>query len=60
MPMRGHWRLTWPGSEAILAPGDTCLVPANLSHSVVPSMTGEASLYHIVGTDDAPGPTRHP
>jgi len=23
----------------------------------VPSMTGEASLYHIVATDDAPGAT---
>jgi quercetin dioxygenase-like cupin family protein len=60
MPMRGHWRLTWPAGEAILAPGDTCLVPANLPHAAVPSMTGEASLFHVVGTDDAPGPTWRP
>jgi quercetin dioxygenase-like cupin family protein len=64
MPMRGHWRLTWgangSGSEAILAPGDTCLVPANLAHAVLPSMTGEASLYHVVGTDDPPGATWRP
>lgn len=58
MPMRGHWRLTWAeGGAAVLAPGDTCLVPANLPHAAVPSMTGEASLYHIVGTGDPPGPT---
>ncbi len=60
MPMRGHWRLTWPGNEAILAPGDTCLVPAGLPHAIVPSMTGEASLYRVIGTSDAPGPTWHP
>jgi quercetin dioxygenase-like cupin family protein len=60
MPMRGHWRLAWQGGEDVLAPGDTCLVPANLPHAAVPSMTGEASLYHVVGTDDAPGPTWHP
>jgi quercetin dioxygenase-like cupin family protein len=57
MPMRGHWRVTWSGGSATLAPGDTMSVPANLPHAAVPSMTGEASLYHIVGTDDAPGPT---
>lgn len=57
MPMRGHWRLMWEGGEAVLNPGDTCLVPANLAHTAVPSMTGEASLYHVVGTDDPPGAT---
>jgi quercetin dioxygenase-like cupin family protein len=57
MPMRGHWRLTWPDGAATLNPGDTCLVPAHLPHAAVPSMSGEASLFHIVGTDDAPGPT---
>ena len=58
MPMRGHWRLTWPEGEAVLNPGDTCLVPAGLLHSAVPSMSGEASLYHVVGTDDPAGLTR--
>ncbi|HMO09679.1 MAG TPA: cupin domain-containing protein [Paracoccaceae bacterium] len=57
MPMRGHWRLTWSGGEAVLNPGDTALVPAGLPHAVVPSMTGEASLYHVTGTDDPAGAT---
>lgn len=57
MPMRGHWRLTWPDGEAVLNPGDTCLVPAGLPHAAVPSMTGEASLNHVVGTSDPAGPT---
>ncbi|TVS01681.1 MAG: cupin domain-containing protein [Rhodobacteraceae bacterium] len=58
MPLRGHWRLTWEGGEATLNPGDTCLVPENLPHAVVPAMTGEASLYQVIGTDDPAGPTR--
>jgi hypothetical protein len=32
-------------------------VPENLAHSAVPSMTGEAAMYHIVGTDDPAGLT---
>ncbi|MEO1640920.1 MAG: cupin domain-containing protein [Pseudomonadota bacterium] len=57
MPMRGHWRVDWDGGSATLAPGDTMSVPENLPHSAVPSMTGEASLYHIVATGDPAGPT---
>jgi mannose-6-phosphate isomerase-like protein (cupin superfamily) len=57
MPMRGHWRLIWEGGATVLNPGDTCLVPAHLPHTTVPSMTGEASLYHVVGTGDPPGAT---
>jgi quercetin dioxygenase-like cupin family protein len=57
MPMHGHWRVTWAGGTATLNPGDTCSVPAGISHSFVPSMTGEASLYHVVGTDDPAGVT---
>ncbi|MEM8851167.1 MAG: cupin domain-containing protein [Pseudomonadota bacterium] len=63
MPMRGHWHLTWGGAggdnggETTLAPGDTVSVPAGLPHAAVPSMTGEAALYHIVGTDDPAGPS---
>lgn len=57
MPMRGHWRVTWEGGDATLAPGDTMSVPEGLPHAAVPSMTGEASLYHIVGTADPAGPT---
>ena len=57
MPMRGHWRLNWDGGSTVLNPGDTCLVPAGLLHGAVPSMSGEASLFHILGTDDPAGLT---
>lgn len=57
MPVRGHWRVTWDGGSTTLAPGDTMSVPEDLMHSAVPSMTGEASLYHIVATNDPAGPT---
>ena len=45
MIMRGHWRLSWNGHEKVLAPGDTCAVPPGMSHSLAPSMTGEASPF---------------
>jgi len=57
MPMRGHWRVTWGSGHATLAPGDTMSMPEGIAHSVVPSMTGEAALFHVVGTDDAAGHT---
>ena len=57
MPMHGHWRVIWQGGEATLAPGDTMSVPENLMHTAVPSMTGDASLFHIVATDDPAGAT---
>ena len=57
MPARGHWRLTWAGGEAVLAPGDTASVPAGLEHAAVPAMEGEAALYHVVATDDPAGPS---
>ncbi|MDX8351449.1 cupin domain-containing protein [Cognatiyoonia sp. IB215182] len=57
MPMRGHWRLLWDGGEATLNPGDTVSVPENLMHTAVPAMTGEASLFHVIATDDPAGPT---
>jgi len=59
MPMRGHWRVVWDGGAATLAPGDTMSVPENLPHAAVPSMTGEAALYHVVATCDAAGATWH-
>ena len=59
MPVHGHWRVIWTGGEATIGPGDTCMIPADLDHTAVPSMSGEASLYHIVGTDDPAGPTWH-
>ena len=61
MPMRGHWRLTWEHdgglAGATLNPGDTCLFPPNVAHTATPSMSGEASLFHILGTDDPAGLT---
>ena len=62
MPMRGYWRLTWgdqggAGGSTVLNPGDTCLVPAGLPHGFEPSMSGEASLFHVLGTDDPAGLT---
>jgi quercetin dioxygenase-like cupin family protein len=57
MPMRGHWRLSWEGGTTALNPGDTVAVPPGLAHSVVPAMTGEASMYRVRSTDDPAGPT---
>jgi quercetin dioxygenase-like cupin family protein len=57
MPMRGHWRLSWTGGETVLNPGDTAAIPPGLSHAITPSMTGEASLYRVMNTDDPAGAT---
>ena len=57
MPVKGHWRVAWKGGETVLAPGDTMSVPEGIDHSAVPSMSGEAALYHVVGTDDPAGAT---
>ena len=59
MPMRGHWRLTWPNGTTALNPGDTAAIPPGLEHSLTPAMTGEASLYRVVATDDKAGLTGH-
>lgn len=57
MPVRGHWRLSWSGGSTALNPGDTAAIPPGLEHSLTPSMTGEASLYRILNTDDPAGAT---
>ncbi len=57
MIMRGHWRVAWQGGEVILARGDTCLLPPGFEHSLSPAMTGDASLYRVIDTDDQAGPT---
>ena len=57
MPVRGHWKVTWDGGEATLAPGDTMSMPADMPHAAVPSMTGEAALYEVIGTGDPAGLT---
>lgn len=58
MPVTGHWRLTWGDGTVSLAPGDTLSVPAHLPYRLHPAMTGEAALYRVSGTEDAPGPTQ--
>ncbi len=57
MPMRGHWRLDWVGGTTTLNPGDTCAVPPGISHSLYPTMTGEASLYRVFSNEDPAGHT---
>ena len=57
MPVRGHWRISWHGDSAVLAPGDTMSVPAELNHSIVPAVTGEAALYQVKGNADPAGHT---
>ncbi|MFK7762143.1 MAG: cupin domain-containing protein [Roseobacter sp.] len=60
MPVRGHWRVSWTEGSTTLAPGDTMSVPESTPFSAVPSMTGDSSPYHILGTDDPVGATwRH-
>jgi len=60
MVMRGHWRISWEGHEEFLAPGDTCAVPPGVTHSLTPSMSGEASVYRVLGNDDPAGLTLMP
>ena len=57
MPMRGHWRLEWEGGASTLNPGDTCLVPEGLQHSLRPNVAGEASMYRVRRTSDPAGKT---
>ena len=57
MPVAGHWRVDWDGGSTVLNPGDTMSVPEKVGHCAVPSVTGDAALYHIVATDDPAGPT---
>ena len=57
MPVRGHWRISWDSDSAVLAPGDTMSVPAELNHSIVPAVTGEAALYQVKGNGDPAGHT---
>ena len=57
MPVRGLWRISWDSDSAVLAPGDTMSVPAELNHSIVPAVSGEAALYQIKGNADPAGHT---
>jgi quercetin dioxygenase-like cupin family protein len=60
MPVRGHWGAEVDGQRHVLAPGDTCLLKPGSHMTLVPSMTGEASLYRIRTTKDPAGPTWRP
>lgn len=60
MPMRGHWKLNFNDGDTLLNPGDTCLIQPGMSYSMVPAMTGEASVYRITATDDEAGATWQP
>ena len=57
MPMRGYWRLTWEGGSTVLNPGDTAAIPPGLKHSLAAAVTGEASLYRVMNTEDPAGAT---
>lgn len=57
IPVKGNWRVSWDGDTAVLNPGDTCAVPREFERTLMPSMTGEASLFRIRNTDDPAGPT---
>ena len=56
---RGHWRFSWGdgAGEAYVAAGDTVAVPPGMPYAFAPSMSGEASAYRVIATDDAAGPT---
>ena len=55
--MNGPWKLSWDQGTTVLGPGDTCWVVPNTPHSLASAMTGEASLYRVIDTDDPAGPT---
>ena len=57
MIMNGHWELLWDEGTTVLSPGDTCWVAPSMLHSLKPAMSGEASLYRVIDTDDPAGPT---
>jgi mannose-6-phosphate isomerase-like protein (cupin superfamily) len=57
MVMHGHWQLQCNGVPATLSPGDVCAVPPGVERSLVPSMTGQASLFRVRNTTDPAGPT---
>ena len=53
----GHWTLGWKGHHKTLAPGDTCAVPPDCAYTLTPSMTGTATAFRVINTDDPAGPT---
>ena len=57
MPFKGNWNIEWSEGNIILNSGDTLSVPEELEHKVYPTMTGESSIYRVVGTNDPAGST---
>jgi len=57
MIMNGEWELQWDSKKTNLGPGDTCLIPPNLDHKLVPRKIGNASLFRVTNTDDPAGST---
>ena len=57
MGLKGYWIVDWENGNISLAPGDTLAVPPDFSYTLSPSMSGEASLFRVVNTDDPAGPT---
>lgn len=58
MGMKGHWRLTVGDFTTTIANGDSVLVPGGAERSLRPAMTGECSLYRIIGNSDSAGLTQ--
>lgn len=57
MPVRGYWCLQTKTEKTVINPGDTALINPNEVYMVEPCMTGEASLYRIIATNDSAGQT---
>ena len=57
MGMKGYWQVTWENKNMLVAPGDTLAIPPGLPYTLSPSMSGEASLFRVINTDDPAGPT---
>jgi quercetin dioxygenase-like cupin family protein len=54
---RGHWRLTYGDTHAVLAPGDTAAILPGVAHAFTPAMSGQAALFLVQPAADAAGPT---
>ncbi len=57
MPMRGRWEVVIGNERTQLGPGDTMLVEARRDYRLAALGESESSLYRVVATTDAAGPT---
>jgi mannose-6-phosphate isomerase-like protein (cupin superfamily) len=58
MVQDGHWRVIAGNQAVTLAPGDTLAIPPGTDRTLAPAMTGRATLYRVVNTDDPAGATQ--